>query len=108
MLPNLSKSIRRCHAHAQICARKSETAFTREMREDFLWLERGWLALARSLFAIRGWEMGVLQMTQFENGLLDIATASRAKLREPAMQPVAGRHLDKANRLKDGSDAVSA
>jgi hypothetical protein len=36
-----------CHALADECGRKAETAFTEEMRDSFLRLQKIWLNLAR-------------------------------------------------------------
>jgi hypothetical protein len=48
MLRKLSDEVRECYAHADECAHKAQDAFTAEMREDFLRLQKSWLALARS------------------------------------------------------------
>lgn len=78
MRQNLSKAIGHCHANAGACARKAETAFTRDMREDFLQLEQNWVVLARGLLALRGWDIGALPISQFETALAGLsATESR-------------------------------
>lgn len=48
MLKSLSKEIRDCHAHAENCEERAETALNAEMRKDFLRLRDSWLNLARS------------------------------------------------------------
>lgn len=54
MLKYLSTEVRDCYVHAEACARKAEGALNGETREDFLTLERSWLALAHSYeFAAR-------------------------------------------------------
>lgn len=38
-----------CYQHADHCARQAEQQRDPKLREDFRYLERGWLKLARSL-----------------------------------------------------------
>jgi hypothetical protein len=45
----LSNKARDCYQHADHCARQAEQQRDPKLREDFLYLERGWLKLARSL-----------------------------------------------------------
>lgn len=48
MLNNLSKQIRECLQHAEDCARKAAALTDPKLKEDFLSVERRWLALAQS------------------------------------------------------------
>lgn len=48
MLNNLSEQIRDCYAHAEQCARKAAAQTDALLKQDFLDMERRWLALARS------------------------------------------------------------
>jgi hypothetical protein len=48
MLKHLSTEVRDCYVHAEACARKAESALDDETRQDFVTLERSWLALAHS------------------------------------------------------------
>lgn len=48
MLNNLSKQIRECLEHADACARKAADLTDLKLKEDFLDMERRWLALAQS------------------------------------------------------------
>jgi hypothetical protein len=45
----LSDKARDCYRHAEHCARQAEQQRDPKLREDFRYLERGWLKLARSL-----------------------------------------------------------
>jgi hypothetical protein len=47
MLQNLSQQIRECYQHAEDWRRKAVAQADRELRKDFLELERRWLKLAR-------------------------------------------------------------
>jgi hypothetical protein len=48
MLENLSEQIRECYRHAEECARKAAAQSDLCLKQDFLDMERGWLALAKS------------------------------------------------------------
>jgi hypothetical protein len=48
MLRNLSEQVRECLRHAEDCARQAAAQTCPKTKEDFLDLERRWLALARS------------------------------------------------------------
>lgn len=48
MLDNLSDHVGACLQHAAECARKAAEQTDPKVKEDFLDLERRWLALARS------------------------------------------------------------
>ena len=48
MLNNLSEQIRECLDHAESCARKAAGLTDPKLKEDFLDMERRWLALAQS------------------------------------------------------------
>lgn len=48
MMADLAKVIDECREHAASCARKAESVFARDARDDFLRLEQSWLQLARS------------------------------------------------------------
>jgi hypothetical protein len=48
MLRQLSSEVRDCYARAEDCALSAAEAATDKARNDFLRLERSWLALARS------------------------------------------------------------
>jgi hypothetical protein len=48
MLKSLSEEIRECYEHAEICARKAAAHTNPKLKQDFLDMERRWLALARS------------------------------------------------------------
>jgi hypothetical protein len=48
MLNNLSSQIRECLDHAEDCARKAAAQTDPKLKEDFLNMERRWLALAQS------------------------------------------------------------
>jgi hypothetical protein len=48
MLSNLSEQIEDCYAHAEECARKAAAQANPRLKQDFLDMERRWLALARS------------------------------------------------------------
>jgi hypothetical protein len=45
----LSDKALECYRHADHCARQAEQQRDPKLREDFRYLERGWLKLARSL-----------------------------------------------------------
>jgi hypothetical protein len=45
----LSDRALECYQHADHCARQAEQQRDPKLREDFRYLERGWLKLARSL-----------------------------------------------------------
>ena len=49
MLANLSEQIRDCLEHAEDCARKAAAQTDPGLRDDFLQLEKRWLALAQSM-----------------------------------------------------------
>ncbi len=48
MLNSLSKQIRECLDHAEDCGRKAAALTDPKLKEDFLDMERRWLALAQS------------------------------------------------------------
>jgi hypothetical protein len=48
MLESLSEQIRECYEHAEECARKAAAQTDPGLKQDFLDMERRWLALARS------------------------------------------------------------
>ncbi len=48
MLENLSEQIRDCYEHAEDCARKAGPQTDPRLKQDFLDMERRWLALAKS------------------------------------------------------------
>ena len=48
MLETLSEQIRECYDHAEQCARKAAAQTNPRLKQDFLDMERRWLALARS------------------------------------------------------------
>jgi two-component sensor histidine kinase len=48
MLNNLSEEVRECLQHAEACARQAAAQTSAKLKEEFLDLERRWLALARS------------------------------------------------------------
>lgn len=48
MLESLSGQIRDCYAHAEDCARKGAAQTDPRLKQDFLDMERRWLALAKS------------------------------------------------------------
>jgi hypothetical protein len=48
MLEQLSQQIRDCYAHAEDCARKAAAQTDPQLKQDFLDMERRWLALAKS------------------------------------------------------------
>jgi hypothetical protein len=48
VLNNLSEQVRECLQHAEDCARQAAAQACPKLKEDFLDLERRWLALARS------------------------------------------------------------
>ena len=48
MLDNLSEQVRACWRHAEDCARQAAAQTSPKLKEQFLDLERRWLALARS------------------------------------------------------------
>ena len=48
MLESLSEQIRECYEHAEECARKAAAQSDPALKQDFLDMERRWLALARS------------------------------------------------------------
>jgi hypothetical protein len=48
MLEKLSEQIRDCYAHATDCARKAAAQTDPRLKQDFLDMERRWLALAKS------------------------------------------------------------
>jgi hypothetical protein len=48
MLKNLSEQVRECLKHAEDCARVAAEQACPKRKEEFLDLERRWLALARS------------------------------------------------------------
>ena len=50
MLKNLSEQIRECFQHAEDCSRKAAAQpDDSSLRQDFLEMEKRWLALARSI-----------------------------------------------------------
>jgi hypothetical protein len=48
MLQSLSERIRECNQHAEECARKADAQIDPTLKQDFLDMEKRWLALARS------------------------------------------------------------
>lgn len=48
MLESLSEQIRECYEHAEECARKAAAQTDPGLKQDFLDMERRWLALAGS------------------------------------------------------------
>jgi len=48
MLEKLGEQIRDCYAHATECARKAAVQTDPQLKQDFLDMERRWLALAKS------------------------------------------------------------
>jgi hypothetical protein len=48
MLESLSEQIRDCYEHAEECARKAAAQSNPRLKQDFLDMERRWLALAKS------------------------------------------------------------
>jgi hypothetical protein len=48
VLEGLSEQIRECYEHAEQCARKAAAQADPTLKQDFLDMERRWLALARS------------------------------------------------------------
>jgi hypothetical protein len=48
LLSNVSEQVRECLQHAEDCARQAAAQTCPKLKEDFLDLERRWLALARS------------------------------------------------------------
>jgi hypothetical protein len=48
MLTNLSRQIRECLQHAEDCARNAATQTDLKLKEDFLDMERRWLALMQT------------------------------------------------------------
>ena len=48
MLSNLSEQVRECLQNAENCARQAAAQTSAKSKENFLDLERRWLALARS------------------------------------------------------------
>jgi hypothetical protein len=48
MLESLSKQIRECYEHPEDCARKAAAQTDPGLKQDFLDMEKRWLALARS------------------------------------------------------------
>jgi hypothetical protein len=48
MLESVSEQIRECYEHAEDCARKAAAQTDQGLRQDFLDMERRWLALAKS------------------------------------------------------------
>lgn len=48
MMNNLSEQVRRCHLHAEHCARQAGVQTDPKSKHDFLEMERRWLMLARS------------------------------------------------------------
>lgn len=48
MLESMSEQIRECYEHAEECARKAAAQTDPGLKQDFLDMERRWLALARS------------------------------------------------------------
>ena len=51
MLRNEIASVAECYEHADECAQCAKTAATPQLRDDFLFLERSWIKLARSIEA---------------------------------------------------------
>ena len=48
MLESVSEQVRECYEHAEDCARKAAAQTDPGLRQDFLDMERRWLALAKS------------------------------------------------------------
>jgi hypothetical protein len=48
MLNNLSDQVRKCHLHAEHCARQAGVQTDPKLKYDFLEMERRWLVLSRS------------------------------------------------------------
>jgi hypothetical protein len=48
MLESLSEQICECYEHAEQCARKAAAQTDLQLKQDFLDMERRWLALAKS------------------------------------------------------------
>jgi hypothetical protein len=48
VLNNVSEEVRECLQHAEDCARQAAAQTCPQLKENFLDLERRWLALARS------------------------------------------------------------
>ena len=48
MLNDLSEQVRECLQHAEECARKAAQQHDRQLRQDYLDLQRKWLSLAQS------------------------------------------------------------
>jgi hypothetical protein len=48
MLESLSEQIRECYEHAEDCARKAAAQSDPGLKQDFLDMEKRWLALAKS------------------------------------------------------------
>jgi len=48
MLESLSEQIRECYEHAEECARKGAAQTNPRLKQDFLDMERRWLALAKN------------------------------------------------------------
>jgi hypothetical protein len=48
MLNNLSEEVRRCHLHAEHCARQAAVETDQKLKNNFLEMEQHWLKLARS------------------------------------------------------------
>jgi hypothetical protein len=49
MLESLNEQIRECYEHAEECAQKAAAQTDPGLKQDFLDMERRWLALARSI-----------------------------------------------------------
>jgi hypothetical protein len=48
MLNNLSKQIRECHLHAELCALRASVQTDSQLKDIYLEMEQRWLMLARS------------------------------------------------------------
>jgi len=48
VLNDLSEQVRECLQHAEECARKAAQQHDRQLRQDYLDLQRKWLSLAQS------------------------------------------------------------
>jgi hypothetical protein len=48
MLKSVGEEIRECYVHAEDCARQAAAQSNAKLKQDFLDMERRWLALARS------------------------------------------------------------
>lgn len=48
MLEKLSEQIRECYAHAEDCGQKAAAQTDQRLEQDFLDMDRRWLALAKS------------------------------------------------------------